>query len=54
MRIAGLIPLIVLLTAPGQALVLLRHPVFDAAADGETLATINSAAFRGLEVVSRS
>lgn len=52
MRIAGLIPLIVLLTAPGQALVLLRNPVLDAAAHGETLVKINTAAFRGLEVVA--
>ena len=46
----GLIPLLVLLTAPGHALVLLKNPAVDMAAHGAELAKINQISFRVFEV----
>jgi len=48
----GLVPLLVLVNAPGHAILLLRHAEYDQAQYGATLETININIHRGLMVVT--
>jgi hypothetical protein len=51
MRFIGILPLAVLLSAPGHALFLLRNPA-DSAAHGATLAQMNDVVYRALEIAA--
>jgi hypothetical protein len=50
-KLLGLIPLVVLITAPGHLLIVLKHPETDQARFGGTLDSINVGIHRGLFVV---
>jgi hypothetical protein len=51
MRVIALVPLAVLLSAPGHALFLLKNPA-DAAEHGATLAQMNQGVYRALEIAA--
>jgi hypothetical protein len=50
-KVLGLIPLGILITAPGHLLITLKHPEVDQARFGQALDTINMAIHKGLMVV---
>jgi hypothetical protein len=50
-KLLGLIPLVILITAPGHLLLTLKHPEVDGARYGQTIDSINIAIHHGLIVV---
>jgi hypothetical protein len=51
-KLFGLVPLLILVTAPNRAILLLRHPEFDQAQHGATLDAINLNIYRGLLIIT--
>jgi len=50
-KLLGLIPLVVLITAPGQLLLTLKHPEVDQVRYGQALGSINTGVHKGLMLV---
>ena len=50
-KLLGLIPLVVLIAAPGHLLITLKNPALDQARYGDTVNSINLAAHKGLQIV---